>query len=155
MISRAEALFYHTELIRRFGGADGVRDEGILDASLNRPFATFGGTDLFPSPEQKAAAVMHGIITGHPFIDGNKRTGYALARLILQDAGLDIQAIEDEKYDMVIRVPACGRQGHGSDGRGRNRGVDGGAGLAGGVTDPLNMSTWNQKNDCAAARIEL
>ncbi len=77
MIGRAEALFYHRELIRRFGGADGVRDEGILNASLNRPFATFGGVDLFPSVEEKAAAMMHGIITGHPFIDGNNgRTGH-------------------------------------------------------------------------------
>ena len=47
---------------------------------------------------------MHGIIMGHPFIDGNKRTGYALARLLLQDAGLDIDASQDEKYDLVIRV---------------------------------------------------
>ena len=104
MIGRDEALFYHRELVRRFGGADGVRDEGVLDASLNRPYATFGGEDLFPGPEDKAAALMHGIITGHPFIDGNKRTGYALARLILQDEGLDIQASQEEKYDLVIRV---------------------------------------------------
>ena len=60
--------------------------------------------DLFATPEEKAAALMHGIITGHPFIDGNKRTGYALARLLLQDAGLDIDASQDEKYDLVIRV---------------------------------------------------
>lgn len=104
MIARAEALYYHAELVRRFGGADGVRDEGILDASLNRPFATFAGQDLFPTPQEKAAAVMHGIITGHPFLDGNKRTGYALARLILQDADLDIEAGEDDRYDMVILV---------------------------------------------------
>ena len=60
--------------------------------------------DLFATPEEKAAALMHGIITGHPFIDGNKRTGYALARLLLQDAGLDIDASQDEKYDLVIRL---------------------------------------------------
>jgi death-on-curing protein len=104
MIRRSEALFYHSVLIERFGGADGIRDEGLLDAALNRPFATFGGIDLFATPQEKAAAVMHGIITGHPFLDGNKRTGYALARLILQDAGLDIHASENERYDMVIQV---------------------------------------------------
>ncbi len=104
MIDRAEALIYHAEMIRRFGGSHGVRDEGILDASLNRAFATFGGEDLFPAPVDKAAAIMHGIITGHPFIDGNKRTGYALARLILQEHHLDIDAPEDERYDFVIRV---------------------------------------------------
>lgn len=47
---------------------------------------------------------MHGVLNGHPFIDGNKRTGYALAQLILQDAGLDISASVDERYDMVIQV---------------------------------------------------
>jgi death on curing protein len=104
MISQAEALFYHRELIRLFGGSDGVRDQGILDASLNRPFATFGGQDLFPEWIDKAAAIMHGIITGHPFIDGNKRTGYMLGRLLLQEGGLDLEATEEEKYDMVIEV---------------------------------------------------
>ena len=104
MIGREEALFYHRELVRRFGGVDGVRDEGVLDATLNRPFATFGGKDLFPGPAEKAAALLHGIISGHPFMDGNKRTGYALARLLLQDSGLDIGASQDEKYDLVIRV---------------------------------------------------
>lgn len=104
MIARSEALFYHAELVNKFGGSHGVRDEGILDASLNRPFATFGGIDLFPEPVDKAAALMHGIITGHPFLDGNKRTGYVLGRLILQEHGLDIRASEDDKYAMVIQV---------------------------------------------------
>lgn len=57
---------------------------------------------------EKAAAMLHGIITSHPFIDGNKRTGFALARLLLQDGGLDIHAGSDDEYDMVIRV-ATGR----------------------------------------------
>lgn len=104
MIERSEALVFHAEMIRRFGGSHGVRDEGILDASLNRPFATFGGVDLFPGTIDKAAAMMHGIITGHPFIDGNKRTGYVLARLILNEGGLDIRGTEEERYAMVILV---------------------------------------------------
>jgi death on curing protein len=104
MIGKAEVLFYHGELIRHFGGSDGVRDEGILDASLNRPFATFAGVDLFPSAQEKAAAILHGVITGHPFLDGNKRTGYALARLLLQDHALDFRCPPEESYDMVIQV---------------------------------------------------
>ncbi|MBX2973115.1 MAG: type II toxin-antitoxin system death-on-curing family toxin [Flavobacteriales bacterium] len=91
-------------MIRRFGGSVGIRDAGLLDAALNRPYATFGGMDLFPAAVDKAAAIMHGIITGHPFLDGNKRTGYVLGRLILQQEGSDIQADEDDRYDMVIRV---------------------------------------------------
>ena len=61
MIPRKEALFYYSELVRRFGGSDGVRDEGLLDAALDRPFATFGWVDLFATPQEKAAAVMHGV----------------------------------------------------------------------------------------------
>lgn len=113
MIGRTEALFYHAELIRGFGGSNGARDESILDASLNRPFATFDGVDLFPSAQEKAAAILHGIITGHPFIDGNKRTGYALARLALQDAPLDIRSPEEETYDMVIQVATGTMDVHG------------------------------------------
>ncbi|HEX2616627.1 MAG TPA: type II toxin-antitoxin system death-on-curing family toxin [Flavobacteriales bacterium] len=108
MIGRAEAVLYHEELIRRFGGATGIRDEGALDAALNRPFATFDGQDLFPTTVAKCAAMLHGIVTGHPFIDGNKRTDYVLARLILQEAGSDHHADTHERYEMIIRV-ATGR----------------------------------------------
>lgn len=104
MIGRTEAEFYHAQLVRQFGGATGLRDPGILVASLKRPFATFGGEDLFPTAFDKAAAMMHGIITGHPFIDGNKRTGYQLGRLLLQEGGYDVEASEDERYAMVIRA---------------------------------------------------
>jgi death on curing protein len=43
-------------------------------------------------------------VTNHPFIDGNKRTGYVVARLILLQAGLDIKASQEQKYDLVIAV---------------------------------------------------
>lgn len=104
MIDQAEAEFYHTMMIRRFGGSHGIRDVGLLDAALNRPYATFGGEDLFPAPIDKASAIMHGIITGHPFIDGNKRTGYVLGRIMLQRNGSDIDADEDERYAFVIAI---------------------------------------------------
>jgi len=43
-------------------------------------------------------------VTNHPFIDGNKRTGYVLARLLLLKSGLDIEATQEDKYNMVIAV---------------------------------------------------
>jgi death-on-curing protein len=104
MISRREAEFYHAQLVRQFGGATGLRDPGILDAALNRPFAGFGEEEFFPTGFDKAAVLMHGIITGHPFIDGNKRTGYELGRLVLQESGYDVQAPEDVRYAMVTRA---------------------------------------------------
>ncbi|MCA1751162.1 MAG: type II toxin-antitoxin system death-on-curing family toxin [Cryomorphaceae bacterium] len=104
MISTDEALNIHNLLINRFGGSHGVRDERSLDSALKRPFATFDQKALYPRPIDKAAAILESIVTNHPFVDGNKRTGYVLARLILLASGIDIRATQEEKYEMVMAV---------------------------------------------------
>lgn len=75
-----------------------------MEAPLNRPFATFDGVDLYASAIDKAAALLESVVKNHPFVDGNKRTGYVLGRLMLNTFDLDIQATDDEEYDMVISV---------------------------------------------------
>ncbi|MEZ4800282.1 MAG: type II toxin-antitoxin system death-on-curing family toxin [Flavobacteriales bacterium] len=102
MIELRDALNIHDILIDKFGGSKGVRDQGALESALHRPFATFDNQELYPSPTEKAAAVFESILINHPFIDGNKRTAYVLMRLILLEAGLDINASQDEKYQVVI-----------------------------------------------------
>jgi death-on-curing protein len=104
MISLEEALAIHMELIEATGGAHGVRDRGGLEAALARPFATFAGEDLYPDAVAKAAALLESVVKNHPFVDGNKRAGYTLGRLILISYDLDLHATDDEEYDMVIRV---------------------------------------------------
>lgn len=104
MISITSVLEIHQTLIEHFGGSHGLRDQGALEAALARPYATFGGEDLYVSPIHKAAAILQSISINHPFIDGNKRTAYVLMRLILLENGYDINANEDEKYNLVIRV---------------------------------------------------
>ncbi len=59
-----------------------MRDGKALDAIINRPNATFEGKDLYPTAIDKAAAVLESTLINHPFIDGNKRIGYVLMRLI-------------------------------------------------------------------------
>ncbi|MBF9254316.1 type II toxin-antitoxin system death-on-curing family toxin [Pontibacter sp. 172403-2] len=108
MISIKEVEQIHDLLIEEFGGAKGIRDFGALDAAINRPFATFGQQELYPTPAGKAAAVIESILINHPFIDGNKRTGYVLMRLLLLQSGQDIKAEQEEKYDFVISI-ATGR----------------------------------------------
>ncbi|MEP1096365.1 MAG: type II toxin-antitoxin system death-on-curing family toxin, partial [Cyclobacteriaceae bacterium] len=76
MISEREALEIHSILIERFGGSEGIRDKALLLSALNRPFQTFDGNELYPTVIDKAAAILESIIKNHPFIDGNKRTGY-------------------------------------------------------------------------------
>ncbi|MHC1776873.1 MAG: type II toxin-antitoxin system death-on-curing family toxin [Lentimicrobium sp.] len=104
MITQKDVLVIHKLLIDQFGGSHGLRDEGSLNSAINRPFATFNQLELYPEPIEKAAAIIESIIMNHPFIDGNKRTGYVLARLILLKSGLDIKATQQEKYEMVIAV---------------------------------------------------
>src|SRR6185436_4153138 len=102
MISLAEVEKIHDILIEKFGGLKGIRDHGILDSAINRPYQTFDGQDLYPDPVDKAAAIFESIISNHPFVDGNKRTAYVLMRLLLLEHELDLAAVEEAKYDFVI-----------------------------------------------------
>jgi len=104
MISVKDALDIHDLLIEKFGGKSGIRDTGLLESALARPFSTFDGNELYSSVEEKAAAIIESILINHPFMDGNKRTGYVLMRLLLLNNYLDINATEDDKYTFVIMV---------------------------------------------------
>ena len=104
MISIKQAEHIHDTLIERFGGFKGIRDQNALIAALSRPFQTFDGKELYPSPLQKAAAVIESILKNHPFVDGNKRTGYVLMRLLLISNNYDIKADQKDKYNFVIKI---------------------------------------------------
>jgi death-on-curing protein len=104
MITLKEALFIHRLAVKRFGGVNGVRDMSLLESAIQRPNATFGGNELYPSPVEKAAAIIESTVKNHPFSDGNKRTGYTLMRLMLLKFGLDIRATEEEKYAFVLSI---------------------------------------------------
>lgn len=99
-----EVLAIHELQISVFGGSLGLRDQGLLEAALSRPLQTFDGSELYPSLEEKAAALLESIVVNHPFFDGNKRLGYVLMRLVLMEAGKDIKASQEEKFEMVIGV---------------------------------------------------
>jgi death-on-curing protein len=104
MIDLGQVLRIHKLLVEQFGGPDGVRDINILEFALNRPLQTFDGQDLYPNTIDKAAAILESIVKNHPFVDGNKRTGYVIMRLILLQDGMDIAASQSEKFDLVIKV---------------------------------------------------
>lgn len=104
MIELSEALTLHQLLIDQFGGRSGLRDQGALEAAIHRPYATFGDVDLYPTPVEKAAALLESILINHPFVDGNKRIAYVLMRLLLMENGWDIRAEFDHKFDFVIRA---------------------------------------------------
>lgn len=104
MFSIETVLVLHDEVLKQYGGSQGIRDAGLLDAALSRPFQTFGGEDLYPDNYHKAAAVIESVILNHPFLDGNKRTGFLLCASFLLDNNLRLTATEDERYDFVINI---------------------------------------------------
>lgn len=104
MSTLAQVLEIHRLAIEEFGGSDGLRDEGALLSALERPNSGFGDVEFYPSPAEKAAAILESVVKNHPFVDGNKRTGYTLMRFTLLKNGLDISATEEERYSFVVQV---------------------------------------------------
>lgn len=84
------------------GGLEGIRDASMLHAAVARPFATFGGIELYPTDFEKAAALFHSLIKSHPFMDGTKRTAFASAIYFLQERGYP--ARRPLPKDKVIRL---------------------------------------------------
>lgn len=104
MIYKQEVLLYHQLSIKRYGGADGVRDEGMLSSAIERPYASYGGIELYKTPFEKAATILESIIKNHPFVDGNKRTGFIACGALLLRNSYELIATEKDAYDFVIKV---------------------------------------------------
>jgi death-on-curing protein len=104
MISAKQVLTIHKIAIEKFGGSDGMRDFGNLESALARPFQTFDGKELYATMEEKAAAIGESIIINHPFLDGNKRTGYILMEAVLRYGYKKIVASDDDAYQFVIGI---------------------------------------------------
>ncbi len=82
----------HDEIIEIYGGARGLIDIGRLESSLTRPFTgTAAGEEFFPTEIEKAAALFEGIISFHPFVDGNKRTAAIFTFEFLKEYGYKIE----------------------------------------------------------------
>ena len=106
MISLEEVLFLHEKSIADFGGAIGIRDYGMLESAVNRPASSFAGEELYPSPFGKAAAILESIVKNHPFVDGNKRTGWLACGATLRIYRFKFTLSQEEAYDFVIKVAA-------------------------------------------------
>ena len=104
MILIEDILWIHNASIERFGGGKGVRDMGLLHSAIARPFQTFGGEDLYPEVFSKAAALAESLIVNHPFVDGNKRTGFTAMVALLLDYGNRLNASQEEAYETIIGI---------------------------------------------------
>ena len=103
-LHRAIVEKLHEMQIERFGGAYGLRDEGILESALARPInkAAYGCDDLM----ELAAAYLFGLAKNHAFIDGNKRIAIVAAAVFLMENGFEIETDEATLYQFVLAVAA-------------------------------------------------
>lgn len=104
MISKESVLKIHELSIAKYGGSEGIRDKGLLESALARPYQTFDGANLYPTTYEKAAAVAESLIINHPFVDGNKRTGFLTMLAILSEGNLVMTVPNDAIYDFTIAI---------------------------------------------------
>jgi len=95
----------HEALLAAHGGSAGIRDSGMRDSALSRPQnLLFDGS---PTIFELAAAYAFGIVKNHPFVDGNKRTGFTLAMTFLEINGYNFYATEADAAIQTL-APAAG-----------------------------------------------
>lgn len=105
-LNRDEALSIHEMMLSQHGGSAGLRDEGLLLSALAKPQNRFayGSTSL---PEM-AGAYAAGVVLNHPFVDGNKRTGFMLAATFLEINGWEFTATEAAVVQSTVALASRG-----------------------------------------------
>lgn len=103
-----EIIELHTQMITNYGGLDGIRDMGLLISAIEMPKSMIFGQFLHPSIFDKAAAYLFHIVSNHPFLDGNKRTGTAAMLVFLEMNEANIKFDENQLEELVVKV-ACSK----------------------------------------------
>ena len=98
-VTTADALFFHKQLIERYGGAPGLRDAGALESALHRP-----QTGYYDTLVHEAAALLESLVQNHPFVDGNKRVAFAVVDVFSRINGYSITADSKAIYDHMIKL---------------------------------------------------
>lgn len=99
-----EVLQIHEAMLKAAGGTGGVRDFALLHSAVERPKATFGGKDLYPTLFTKAAALLQSLCMNHAFTDGNKRTAFESTKRFLWRNGYRLKTLPAEGADFMVLV---------------------------------------------------
>lgn len=103
-MAKEQILLLHAQLIEATGGSDGIRDVGLLESALEGPFQSYGGEELYPSIQAKAARLCYGLVKNHAMIDGNKRIGAHAMLVFLALNGYEIEYTQKELSDLILDV---------------------------------------------------
>ena len=99
--------YIHDELLQRFWpgtdaiGSKGVKDRGLLESAVARPFQSVFGQDAYPAITGKAAALFHSLVANHPFHDGNKRTAVTSLHHFLLANSFFLSLNNEELYELA------------------------------------------------------
>ena len=102
-LTLVEILALHADQIERYGGSQGVRDAGLLEAALYRP-----QTGYYADLVEEAAALWESLAQNHPFIDGNKRTAFAATYTFLAINGAQLTVDAEEADAFIARLYDAG-----------------------------------------------
>lgn len=81
-----------------------VRDIGLLDSAVHRPSVSVFGRDAYPGIDDKAAVLLESLVRNHALVDGNKRLGWLAVVVFYGLNDIDLQAPDDDAYDLVIAI---------------------------------------------------
>ena len=109
--SKDKVLLLHQLIAQETGGSVGVRDEGLLESALEVAFSSYGGTEFYPSKEEKGARLGYNLISNHAFVDGNKRIGMCVLLTFLEINGTPIDPASEEVARVGLAV-AAGEMGY-------------------------------------------
>ncbi len=103
-LDREMIVAIHGELLARFGGLGGIRDEALLESALSRPLQLwhYGKPTLF----ELAATFAQGLVKNYPFLDGNRRIGFMAAYTFLGVNGWRLEAPEEEAVLQTLALAA-------------------------------------------------
>jgi death on curing protein len=107
LLTLRQVLRLHELIMAQAGVVATVRDLAGLESAVAQPWMTFGGSDLYPSLHEKAAAIGFSLIRNHPFVDGNKRIGHAAIEATLGLNGRHLVADIDEAERVILGVAAA------------------------------------------------
>jgi death-on-curing protein len=103
-LSVEDVVQIHDEQIAAYGGAAGIRDQGLLESAVAMPRASFGESYLHEDLAHMAAAYAFHIAQNQPFLDGNKRTGLVAALVFLDLNGIIVLDPQEKLYDAMIAI---------------------------------------------------
>ena len=97
-LTTADVLAMHAILVKRYGGAPGIRDPGALESAVFRPQSGY-----YSDVAQGACALLESLLINHPFVDGNKRVAFAACDVFLRINGLRINAGWKHLHELMLR----------------------------------------------------